>query len=175
MSLTITVAYHGYIKAVSTLGLGATFTVFLPATQKSVPSHHRAPAAQASPARILLMDDEEIVREVFVDMLRGSPYRVDVAANSGEALGKFRDARQAGAPYDLLFLDLTGPGDIGGIKTLEKILAIDAGAIAVAISGYSISEVGTDPDRFHFKDFLSKPFHTDDLLQMIAKNLKKGH
>ncbi|MCX6557612.1 MAG: transporter substrate-binding domain-containing protein [Candidatus Aminicenantes bacterium] len=175
IAYSIVTKHHGYIKAVSTIGQGATFTVFLPATQKSVASHHRTPAAQAGPGRILLMDDEEIVREVFVDMLRGSLYRVDVAASSGEALEKFQGALQAGDAYDLLFLDLTGPGDIGGIKTLEKVLAIDPKTIAVAISGYSISEVGTNPARFHFKDFLSKPFHTDDLLQMIARNLKKRY
>ena len=119
------------------------------------------------------MDDEEIIREVFVDMLQSTFYRIDLAANSSEALEKFQNARHAGAPYDLLFLDLTGPGDIGGIKTLEKIRAIDPDAIAIAISGYSVSEVCNQPDRFHFHDFLSKPFRPDDLLDIIGKNLKK--
>ncbi len=164
--------HNGYIKVTSASGRGATFTVFLPASKKSVSRSQKPRPLPGRPARILLMDDEEIIREVFVDMLRNTSYRIDLAVNSGEALEKFLAARQAGDPYDLLFLDLTGPGDIGGIRTLEKIRAIDPDAVAIAISGYSISEVCNHPDRFHFHDFLSKPFRTDDLLHVIGKNLQ---
>jgi PAS domain S-box-containing protein len=165
--------HNGYIKVVSSKGHGATFTVYLPATQKKVAGGDVAPVVAGRPARILLMDDEEIVRDVFLDMLRDTSYRVDLASDSGEALEKFQAARSSGAPYDLLFLDLTVPGDIGGIKTLEKIRAIDPEAVAVAISGYSVSEVRNQPRNFHFSDFLPKPFNLDDLLNSIGKNLKK--
>ena len=165
--------HAGYINVTSSMGQGATFTVFLPASQKNITRSQKVPVAADRPARILLMDDEEMIREVFVDMLRSTPYRIDLALNSREALEKFQNARRAGAPYDILFLDLTGPGDIGGIKTLEKIRAIDPDAVAIAVSGYSVSEVCSQPDRFHFHDFLAKPFRPDDLLAIIGKNLKK--
>jgi PAS domain S-box-containing protein len=167
--------HNGYIKVTSRKGHGATFTVYLPATQKSVVRSLKEPVAAGRPARILLMDDEEIVREVFADMLHNTSYRIDLALDSNEALEKFLTARQLGAPYDLLFLDLTSPGDIGGIKTLEKIRAIDPDVVAVAISGYSVSEVCNHPEDFHFHDFLSKPFDLDDLLNTIGKNLKKSN
>ena len=163
--------HSGYIKVDSELGQGSTFTVFLPASGKSVSEAAKTPAAAVRTARILLMDDEDIVREVFADMLRDSPCRVDLAAESNEALKKFVAARDAGEPYDLVFLDLTGPGDIGGIKTLERIRAIDPRVTAIAISGYSVSEVSSHPGRFHFSDFLAKPFQPDDLLDIIARNL----
>jgi nitrogen-specific signal transduction histidine kinase/ActR/RegA family two-component response regulator len=163
--------HNGYIKVDSTPGRGSTFTVFLPASDKSVSEASKTSAAAVRSARILLLDDEEIVREVFADMLQGSPCRVDLAAASGEALEKFIAARDAGQPYDLVFLDLTGPGDIGGIKTLERIRAIDPRVTAIAISGYSVSEVSSHPGRFHFSDFLAKPFQPDDLLDIIARNL----
>jgi PAS domain S-box-containing protein len=166
--------HNGYIKVHSIRGQGAAFTVFLPASEKSVAHPTLTPTSADLPARILLMDDEEIVREVFVDMLRGTNYRIDLAVNSDEALEKFRTARSGGVPFDLVFLDLTGPGDIGGIKTLEKLLAIDPHVNAVAISGYSSSEVFSQPDRFHFRDFLAKPFLPDDLLKIISKNLGGG-
>ena len=165
--------HNGYIKVASDIGQGSTFTVFLPASQKNVASSHKLPIVGGRPARILLMDDEEVIREVFVDMLHNTPYRIDLAVNSVEALEKFQSARLGDDSYDLLFLDLTVPGDIGGIKTLEKIRGIDPDAVAVAISGYSVSEVGNRPERFHFQDFLSKPFQADDLLRAIGKNLKK--
>ena len=163
--------HNGNIEVTSAKGQGAAFTIYLPASQKSVASSPRPPAVSVKPARILLMDDEEIIREVFVDMLRHTPYRVDLAVDSEETLEKFKAARLANAPYDLVFLDLTGPGDIGGIKTLEKIRALDPEASAIAISGYSVSEVFTQPDRFNFKDFLPKPFRSEDLLHIISKNL----
>jgi PAS domain S-box-containing protein len=164
--------HHGRITVHSPKGQGAIFTVFLPASDKSVAGSSGPPAAAIKQARILLMDDEEIIRDVFMDMLRPTPYRIDLAASSREALEKFQAARQVNDPYDLVFLDLTGPGDIGGIKTLEKILTIDPLAIAIAISGYSVSEVFSEPDRFHFSDFLPKPFQSEDLLNIISKNLR---
>ena len=173
IAYSIVKKHNGCIQVTSTRGQGATFTVFLPASQKSVASSQKLPAAAGRPARILLMDDEEIIRDVFVDMLHNTSYRIDLAVNSGEALEKFQNARQVADPYDMLFLDLTGPGDIGGIKTLEKIRVIDTDVIAIAISGYSVSEVCNHPDRFHFHDFLSKPFQDEDLLNIIGKNLKK--
>jgi PAS domain S-box-containing protein len=163
--------HNGYIKVDSREGKGATFTVFLPATDKSADGPLKPAKAAGRQARILLMDDEEIVRDVFVDMLRDSPYRVDLAATSGEALEKFQAARAAGSPYDLIFLDLTGPGDIGGIRTLEKLRAVDPQAAAIAVSGYSVSEVSSHPGRFHFSDFLAKPFQSGELLEIIARNL----
>jgi CheY-like chemotaxis protein len=164
--------HNGYIKVDSAPGQGSTFTVFLPASDKSVNEASKTPAAAVRSARILLLDDEEIVREVFADMLHDTPHRVDLAAASGDALEKFIAARDAGVPYDLVFLDLTGPGDIGGIKALEKIRAIDPRVTAIAISGYSVSEVSSHPGRFHFSDFLAKPFQPDELSDIIARNLK---
>jgi PAS domain S-box-containing protein len=174
IAYSIVSKHNGHIKVDSLEGQGATFTVFLPASSKSISDETKPAGAASRRARILLMDDEEIVRDVFVDMLRDTPYRIDLAAASGEALEKFQDARAAGAPYDLVFLDLTGPGDIGGIKTLEKIRVIDPQATAIAISGYSVSEVSSHPGRFHFSDFLAKPFQPDELLEIIAKNLPRS-
>jgi two-component system cell cycle sensor histidine kinase/response regulator CckA len=164
--------HQGRITVAPADGRGAAFTVFLPATNKGVTYSAHLAAPVAKQARILLMDDEEIVREVFVDMLEATSYRIDLAASSTEALGKFQAARRAGDPYDLVFLDLTGPGDIGGIKTLEKIRAIEPQTIAIAISGYSVNEVFSQPDRFNFQDFLPKPFQFEDLLHIISRNLK---
>jgi PAS domain S-box-containing protein len=163
--------HNGYIKVDSSDGAGATFTVFLPASPKKISPEAKTPRSAERQARILLMDDEEIVREVFADMLQDTPYRVDLASVSGEALEKFIAARDAGVPYDLVFLDLTGPGDIGGIKTLERIRSVDPQVTAIAISGYSVSEVSSHPGRFHFSDFLAKPFLPDELLNIISRNL----
>ena len=164
--------HNGRITVHSPKGQGATFTVYLPASDKEVDASLRPVPAAPRPARILLMDDEEIVRDVFVDMLRDTPYRIDLAESSTEALEKFHAARRDGPAYDLLFLDLTGPGDIGGIKTLEKIRAIDPAAVAIAISGYSASDVFSRPDSSNFNDFLPKPFQPNELLDIIARNLK---
>jgi len=163
--------HSGHITVDSVEGYGATFTVFLPASEKNIGEAPPPAEATVRHARILLMDDEEIVRDVFVDMLRDTPYRLDLACDSGEAVEKFRAARAAGKPFDLLFLDLTGPGDIGGVKTLEKIRAIDPLVRAVAVSGYSVSEVSSQPGSFHFRDFLAKPFLPQELLETIARNL----
>ena len=173
IAYSIVTKHGGAIQVRSEKGQGAAFTVYFPASKQPVGAPPPPPEAAARQARLLFMDDEEIVREVFADMLQGTPYQVDLAADSQEALEKFSSARQAGLPYDLVFLDLTGPGDIGGIKTLERIRAIDSRALAVAVSGYSVSEVSSHPGRYHFNDFLAKPFQTDELLEIIARNLPR--
>ena len=167
--------HDGHITVDSSEGQGATFTLYLPASEKTAAESSARVEPAARQARILMMDDEEIVREVFGDMLRDTPYRVDLAGDSGQALDMYRAARDAGAPYDLIFLDLTGPGDIGGIKTLDKIRASDPLVRAVAVSGYSVSEVSSQPGSFHFCDFLAKPFLPKDLLDMIARNLPRSN
>jgi len=164
--------HNGRITVHSPKGQGATFTVFLPASDKRIAVSPRLTATAVKKARILLMDDEEIIRDVFVDMLRDSSYRIDLANSSTEALEKFQDSRRSNDPYDLVFLDLTVPGDIGGIKTLEKIRTIDPQAIAIAISGYSVNEVFAQPEQFNFNDFLPKPFQLEELLLIISKNLR---
>ena len=173
IAYSIVTKHGGAIQVRSEKGQGAAFTVYFPASKQPVGAPPPPPEAAARQARLLFMDDEEIVREVFADMLQGTPYQVDLAADSQEALEKFSAARRAGRPYDLVFLDLTGPGDIGGIKTLERIRAVDSRALAIAVSGYSVSEVSSHPGRYHFNDFLAKPFQTDELLEIIARNLPR--
>ncbi|HNX98884.1 MAG TPA: response regulator, partial [Candidatus Aminicenantes bacterium] len=123
------------------------------------------------PGRILLMDDEEMVREVFRDMIADTPIRLDTACDSRETLAAFQQARQDGDPYELIFLDLTVPGDIGGIKTLQRLWAIDPAVKAIATSGYSDSEVFSDPGKYHFQGIMAKPFRLEDLHATLERFL----
>lgn len=172
ISYSIIKRHNGNIRVNSSWNKGTRFEIFLPATDKAKEKEEILQPLKVEPSKILLMDDEEIVRNVFEDMLNEKAFRVDVSADSQEAIKKYREALESNEKYDLIFLDLVIPGDIGGIKTLEKLLEIDPEVNAVATSGYSEKMILVDPLRFKFRDFLAKPFSLDQLLDSINKNLR---
>jgi len=171
ISYSIVRKHNGNIRVHSVPGAGSTFTVYLPTSAKPVERESPPPSRSLRPGRVLLMDDEEMVREVFRDMLAGTPIRLDTTCGSQEAMAAYRQARQEGDPYDLVFLDLTVPGDIGGIKTLQRLRTADPVVKAIATSGYSDSEVFSDPGKYHFLGIMAKPFRREDLLAILGKYL----
>jgi CheY-like chemotaxis protein len=169
-SYSILRKHGGDLRVSSRPGEGATFTVSCPSpTRRS--RRRRRPVRTERHGRLLLMDDEGMICDLFRDMVSTPGLELDVARNSGEAVRSFRHAREEGRPHDLVFLDLTIPGDIGGINTLELLRAIDAKVTAIATSGYTASEVFTDPGKYHFQGHLAKPFGLEELQTILDRHL----
>jgi CheY-like chemotaxis protein len=113
--------------------------------------------------RILLMDDEEMVRNVAREMLAALGNDVVCAEHGKKAIDLFREARAAGAPFDLVILDLTVKGGMGGEEAIRKIREIDPGVKAVVSSGYADSPVVANYRAFGFSAVLNKPYKIDAL------------
>ncbi|MHB8846281.1 MAG: hybrid sensor histidine kinase/response regulator [Nitrospirota bacterium] len=158
--------HDGVIDVESALGTGTTFSVYLPASQAAAaPDEHRAKPLPRKSAggRILVMDDDELIREtvgVLLDMLG---YRADVADDGDQALTMYRQAKQSGAPYDAVIMDLTIPGGKGGKEAIQDLLDIDPRAKAIVSSGYSTDAVMANYAQHGFAGIVVKPYTVDEL------------
>jgi len=121
--------------------------------------------------RVLVMDDEEIVRQVLEEALDGLGLRVDTVADSVRALEAARVAIAANDRYQLAILDLTIPGGLGGVETLRRLRAVDPSLRAIASSGYSSDPVMSNPTGFGFQATLAKPYSVTDIGRTVATAL----
>jgi CheY-like chemotaxis protein len=165
--------HGGCINVESQLGRGTVFSVLLPASEKEIPQGKaRDMELSAGRGRVLVMDDETGVREVAGGMLTHLGYEVDFAGDGAAALDLYQSAKQAGNPFDVVIMDLTIPGGIGGKQAAQELLNIDPRARVIVSSGYS-----NDPilSRFHdygFKGMVAKPYEIRQLARTVREVLE---
>jgi len=171
--------HGGFIKLESKPGKGTTFSVYLPVTGKSPES--REPGnnidLERGEGRILLMDDEEMVREAAAAILRELGYEVDFAENGVEALDKYGREMASNRPFDAVIMDLTIPAGMGGKEAVKRLLEIDPGARVIVSSGYSNDEIMSDFARFGFSAVIAKPYRIADLgrtVKSVVEGRKKA-
>ncbi len=165
--------HDGLLTVDSVPGEGCTFEIHLPASShETVKEDHNTPTPPAElHARVLVMDDEPAVRDVTGAMLRRLGCEVDFAKNGEEAIDRYQSAMRVGVPFDVVILDLTVPGAMGGRAALERIRAMDPRCRAVVSSGYSGDPVLADPGAHGFAARISKPFRPADLAAAIEQAL----
>jgi PAS domain S-box-containing protein len=165
--------HDGYISVDSELGTGTTLTLYLHASEsRQLPEKKQPETKITTPgqtARILVMDDEEIIRKISKVMLEECGYTVDFAVNGKEAIGKYVSAEKNGYPFNVVIMDLTIPGGMGGKEAVRKLLAIYPEAKAIVCSGYSTNPVITNFSEFGFKGKLVKPFKIKNLIKEITR------
>ena len=162
--------HEGFIEVESELGIGTTFHIYLPALPSAVVQtatagikKHRGQGA------VLVMDDEDFVRDVSGQLLKSMGYSVDFAASGTEAVERYAKAFFSPTPYALVILDLTIRGGMGGKETVRELLKINPSVAAIAASGYSQDPVMTDPQVFGFKDKIRKPFTKEELGEVLER------
>jgi PAS domain S-box-containing protein len=156
--------HHGHIQIQSTPGQGTTVTLYLPVFQEeseaALPSENRESSEKK---RILLMDDELMIREITGEMLRHLGYDVECAENSDQTLDLYHRGMELNKPYDAAILDVHIPDGVGGIETLQRLRTIDPGVKAIVSSGYSMDSVMTDYRKYEFAGCLAKPYRLEKL------------
>ena len=167
--------HQGYIE-VESGGWGTAFTIYLPALAEHLAA---AEPATANPehhpmrARVLVMDDEDMVREIARDMLLYLGFEVDTANDGEQALAIYRERLATETPVDLVIMDLTIPGGMGGKEAILKLREIDPGVRAIVSSGYSNDPVMADYQNYGFAGVVNKPFQLNELLQAVTQVLGK--
>jgi CheY-like chemotaxis protein len=119
------------------------------------------------------MDDELAIRALVSTMLTRRGVRVSAAADGEEAIGLYEQARAEGEPFDLVILDLTVPGGMGGKQTLERLLELDPEVQAVVSSGYSGDAAMAAHRELGFVAVLAKPYSPDDLVALVERLIRR--
>lgn len=163
--------HNGHISVDSLLGAGTTFYIYLPASDKAVPAKEEADLIKGE-GKILLMDDDRMLREMAGEMLNVLGYEAEFAENGAQALEMHRKAKESGKPYSAVILDLTIPGSMGGKEAIKKLLELDPELKAIVFSGYSDDPVMSNYREYGFRGMIAKPFDLQALSRALYEVIK---
>lgn len=168
-SYSIIRKHNGDLCVQSQTGVGSRFDFYLPAFRKesarsSEPSQNKPVTGEGL---VLVMDDEESIRDLMVASLGRLGYEVVSSKDGAEAIAYFKQHETAGNAFDLVILDLTIPGGIGGAETISQIRTINADVKAICSSGYSNDKVMLNCNEYGFDRALAKPYRINDLSEAL--------
>lgn len=157
----------GQVLVDSTVDQGTTFTLILPSTGQTATLDEPAKEQLLLPNKvigsILVMDDEETIRDIVKETVGFLGYQVTVCANGEEAVSMYKAAHESGSPFMAVILDLTIPSGMGGTEAAKQILAIDPDAKLIVSSGFSFDPVMTEYKEYGFCAAVTKPYRADEL------------
>jgi len=171
ISHSIISKHDGHITVDSKQGQGTTFTIYLPASQDRQELGQKAVVVPpvAGQGRVMIMDDEEMIRSLVEKALSRIGYEVISAESGNEAIQLYQKAKDANAPIDLIIMDLTIPGGMGGKEAIKEIHKIDPEAKVIVSSGYSTDPVMADFSEYGFCGAMAKPFQIRELMEIVGK------
>ena len=168
VSYSICQKHKGHICVISEEGEGSTFYVYLPANKCAVLEKIEDELIEnTKKLKILVMDDDQVVLETIERILKHFGHQVILSENGKEAIEKYLLSSKSDNPFDLVILDLTIPGGMGGIETLGNLKEIDPNIKAIVSSGYS--------DKFPkgFLGILPKPYKIENLTKVLKEIMEK--
>lgn len=173
-SYSIVNKHRGYIAVNSEITVGTTFHIYLSASQKEITLKKVAKEIPLTgTGKILIMDDEEMIKETACLVLKSMGYEVETVEDGSKAIELYKKAKKSGKPFDAVIMDLTIPGAMGGKEAIKKLLEIDPKAKAIVSSGYSNDPVMAHFRKYGFIGFLAKPYKREELHEILVEALKK--
>ncbi len=170
----IVAKHDGHISVESTPGVGTTLSIYLPACATALPTESvTGQQMQAGTGRILVLDDEEALRKLLRQILERIGYQVECAKDGAEAIELYQQAKNSGQRFDVVLVDLTIPGGIGGKEVAARLREFDDSAVLIVSSGYSNTPIMSEFRRYGFDDVISKPWTPVQLSEVIHRAL--GH
>lgn len=166
--------HDGDINIISSIGIGTTVTVYLPALPDHVVELKNSPGYDLrGQGKILIMDDEVSVRETLGKMLQRLGYTISTAADGQKAINLYQNAIYSNEPYDAVMMDLTIAGGMGGKEAVKRLLEMDPEAKVIVSSGYSNDPVMAEYKNFGFCGVLPKPYEIQAVNQILHGLIKR--
>ena len=169
--------HGGFISVESELGKGTMFTLYLPASQTTHKSEKKQPEEKSitinPKTKILVMDDEEMILKVTSKMLKTIGFSVGTATDGKKAIEMYKQSMDDGNPFDIIIMDLTIPGGMGGVEANKELLSIDPHVKTIVSSGYAENQTSANYAEHGFKGVISKPYDISQLQNVLNRILKK--
>ncbi len=176
--------HGGTVSLVSVWHEGTRVRVSLPAAgtppdpgtgrtpSRTIPEN---PARGAGSRRVLILEDEPLVRQLIVLSLKNIGCEVTETADGSETVARYHESLAQGKPFDLLVMDLSIPGGMGGAAAMEKIRQMDPDVRAIVSSGYSDDPVMSRYLDYGFRAVLPKPYQPEELRELVNGLLEEDH
>jgi PAS domain S-box-containing protein len=175
VSYSIIKRHEGLISFESEYGRGTTFIIYLPSSKARVTDlqddEHKNVLASG---RVLVMDDDDVILRVAGNMLTYLGISADFAKHGQQAIEMYLKSMETGHPYDIIIMDLTVPGKMGGKETIARLREINPAVKAIVSSGYSNDPVMAKYSDYGFKDVVAKPYRIEDLKAVINRVMISG-
>jgi PAS domain S-box-containing protein len=161
--------HGGFLAVDSQLGRGTTVQINFPAAGSRVveeqPEEHPDTTVHISDNRhrVLIMDDQASIRTLAANMLETLGYDTEVVEGGSAAVERFQRALESGHPFDVVLLDLSVPGDLGGREAIDRLGSLDPGVKTILMSGFAQDPVVTQFRSFGFNAVITKPFTLQEL------------
>jgi PAS domain S-box-containing protein len=165
--------HRGWIDVESQVGVGTLFRVYFPAAAEAVTVREATVRQDVSGAgeRVLVVEDEDALREVIVAVLQKHGYNVMAADSGASALAAWA---RVGGNLDLLFTDMVMPGGITGLELAERLRKEKPGLKVILTSGYSSQLMSADVEVAKRVTFVKKPFSSQTLAELVRETLHGG-
>jgi signal transduction histidine kinase/ActR/RegA family two-component response regulator len=173
VAFSIIEKHSGRITVDSDMGIGTTFTIYLPAIEELEPEsdEDKIPIAPGT-GKILFMDDEAFIRELAVELFQKiGDYKVTVAKDGEEVIHLYQQALKEGSTFDAVILDLTVRGGMGGKEAIRRLQEIDPTVRAIVSSGYSTDPVMSDFKVYGFREAVRKPYQIQEMSKALSSIL----
>ena len=177
ISFSMITKHEGSLRVNSQIGEGATFSIYLPATEKKLEdqiliNEKNGTHAKKQRNTIMIMDDEPLIRKLLSSMLKKRDYKVISTRDGEELIEKYKEAKENNIIIDLIMVDLTIPGGMGGVEATKEILKINDKEKIIAVSGYANDDILSNYKDYGFMNSMPKPFTANQLNKLIQKTRK---